>query len=336
MDHLCVHTAAFIGPGRSSVIDNLLLQHGASDMCACTSHGDAQEGTPYSHYIITCSENQQLVLYNTPHCSSLSKTGCLLEEISRSSKPSLNVIVVCIRVTLSSKPLDRSAHMLRVLHATFGQRVWRNVVFALTSVDWLLTSHDPWKLCNVLKEEVRKRICRDMLHGELKVPLEVTGGIAIVPVGFRSDVPSWHPRPKSSWVDHLRRSILRTAAASDCVLYGLQNATASERVNLSVSINSLTSMPQEAIKTTPMSCDPHQAMISHDPHQASVPLISHAIVPLMSRNLQHASVPLMISHASVPLMSHDFHQGSMTTTALFLLCSMMQEIKRVVQDSASA
>eukprot|EP00731_Ephydatia_muelleri_P025707 Em0017g790a len=288
-----------------------LLQLGASDVCPCTSESvrcrDSEAG---SHYVVTCSESQQLVLYNTPHGSSLSGTRLVLEEIARSSQHPFNVIVVCIRVMLSSKALGRSARVLRVLHETFGQCVWRNVVFVLTSVDELLMSLDPRKLCSALKEDVRKRICHDKLHGELKVPLEVVDNIAIVPVGF-----PWRCGPKkSTWVDHLRRSILRTAASSDCLV-----TATSEPVHLPVSSSLFTAKPQEAISTIP-SRDPHQAsvlLMSRDPHQASVPLMPRdphqASVPLMSRDPHQASVLLMSRdprQASVPLMSRDPHQAS--------------------------
>ena len=334
MDHLCVHTAVFIGPGRASVIRSV-LQHGASDVCACTSESvrcrDSEAG---SHYVVTCSESQQLVLYNTPHGSG---TRLVLEGIARSSQHPFNVIVACIRVMLSSKPLGRSARVLRVLHETFGQRVWRNVVFVLTSV---YNSRDPRKLCSALKEDVRKRICHDVLHGELKVPLEVVDNIAIVPVGF-----PWRCGPKkSTWVDHLRRSILRTAASSDCLV-----TATSEPVHLPVSSSLFTAKPQEAISTIPsldphqasvpsmsrdphqasmscdphqasvpsMSCDPHQASMSCDPHQASVPSMScDPHQASMSCDPHQASVPLMSCdphQASAPLMSRDPHQASMAT-----------------------
>ncbi|KAL5479333.1 hypothetical protein EMCRGX_G022843 [Ephydatia muelleri] len=198
----------------------------------------------------------------------LSGTRLVLEGIARSSQHPFNVIVACIRVMLSSKALGRSARVLRVLHETFGQRVWRNVVFVLTSVDELLMSLDPRKLCSALKEDVRKRICHDVLHGELKVPLEVVDNIAIVPVGF-----PWRCGPKkSTWVGHLRRSILRTAASSDCLV-----TATSEPVHLPVSSSLFTAKPQEAISTIP-SLDPHQASVpsmSRDPHQASPCHVTH-------------------------------------------------------------
>ena len=307
-----MHTAVFIGPGRASVIKSV-LQHGPSDVCPCTSEAG-------SHYVVTCSESQQLVLYNTPHGSSLSDTRRVLEGIARSSQHPLNVIVVCIRAMLSSKPLGRSARVLRVLHETFGQRVWHNVVFVLTSVDELLMSHDPRKLCSALKEDVRKRICHDVLHGELKVPLKVGDNIAIVPVDF-----PWRCGPtckKSTWVDHLRRSILRTAASSDCLV-----TATSEPVHLPVSSSLFTAKPQEAISTIP-SCDPHQAsvpLMPRDPHQASVPLMPcdphqasmsrdprQASIPLMSRDPHQASVPLMPRDPHQASMSRDPHQASMS------------------------
>ena len=141
---LCVHTVGFIGPGRSFVIKHLL--QGVEGLCNCC-YGDKA----LSHFVVTCNENQQLVLYDTPHHSSSSDIRCVLENIARNGHHSLNVIAVCFKTSSVSKAIHQGTRTLRMLQSTFGQRVWNNVVLILSVADQLVVSHDPRKLCNALK-----------------------------------------------------------------------------------------------------------------------------------------------------------------------------------------
>ena len=246
---LSVYSVAFIGAEKLHVFNRLQVPGRTAVKSVCCYDNKAM-----NCYVTTYNKNQQLLLYDIPHRTSPSIRR-VLEDIAQRGK--LNVIAVCFTTAMLSKAIQQSTRTLQMLQSTFGQHVWNNVVFLLAA-DQFATS------C---------RNCHNMLHQELKVPLETVKSIAMVQVSC-DGTPLPKSRPTNMWADKLKVSILRTADRSNPLA---SEDTTANPLGPEQASTSLKSLGPHEIGTSLKSLGPEQAstsLKSLGPKQASTSLKS--------------------------------------------------------------